>query len=175
MFDNLSDDQRKVLRIWFIVGLIILLLLLIFSYSVYKEKKENEALYNSSYTKVKDYSRYYTVASLVEKFYSYINSKDYNSVLIILNNDYKNNNSINIDNLDNYLPKHDVSIGFQPGLMCSKQMSKNLTSYYIKGNTVSSNTGDKITDSYYNIILDSSNFTYSISILSSDEYRGECN
>ncbi len=174
MFDNLSDDQRKVLRIWFVVGVIVILLLLFFSYSVYKEKKENEVNYSNVYTKVKDYNRYYTVTSLVEKFYSYINSKDYNNVLIILNSDYKNTNNINLSNIDNYLPKHEVNIGFQPGLICTKQISKDLTSYYVKGNTVSSNTGDKISDSYYNIILDSISFTYSISILTSDEYRGEC-
>ena len=65
MFDNLSDDQRKVLRIWFVVGVIVILLLLFFSYSVYKEKKENEVNYSNVYTKVKDYNRYYTVTSLL--------------------------------------------------------------------------------------------------------------
>lgn len=89
MIKNLSDGEKKTLLAWFMVAVIFLLVLIVikiinpdFSFKKKTDYSKNE------YSIVTDYNRYYTVSNAINKYYSFINAHEYESVYHILDEEY---------------------------------------------------------------------------------------
>lgn len=173
MFSSLSDSEKKVLRIWGIVASIIFIGLVIIAII----NKVNPALIDISgeysYRIVKDETRYYTVSNTISKYASYINAKDKESILTILDNDYKKNNDINVDNVLEKVGNFDKNISITPSYMCSRKRNDEITQYIFSA-SINDTKGDKITTKNYSVYLDSKNMTFSVEEVTSEYLGGNC-
>ncbi len=171
MHINLSHEEKKVLILWALIG-ILLLGLAIFLKIVNNRKSESSR--DQNYTIVTDYSRYYTVSNALTKFYSFINAKDYEGVLSILGAKYLSENNINEQNIGDYITFEDYNLTYRPQIICQKVIDQNNISYYVGGNESKMNSGLLLEDKYYEVILNSEKFIFSIVPLDEEEYVGEC-
>ena len=174
MLDRLTDDQRKVLLIWLFVGVFILVLVFVISNItgnngiLKKDEKEKR------YTFVKDYNRYYTITNIVDKYYSAINNEYKDDLMVMLNDDYIKDNNITNDNVIAKLKVDNNNISFQGSLMCKKKLHTGVVSYYVSGETIGTNTGKKIKDSYFEVIQDENNMTFDIKEIDNTSFGDEC-
>ena len=159
---KLNDGEKKVLLFWIIAAAILITI-----FAVIEVKKNFFDKYNGNYTIVRDVNRYYTVNNAINKFYSYINSNDIDNALIIIDD-----NNINKTNFTNYFNFNNKTISYVPNLMYEKDIKKGVKSYYVGGYNESLNTGEYISDAYYEVILDGNNFTFSIKKIDKELYEG---
>lgn len=173
MFKELSDSEKKVLRIWGIVGGTIFLGLV----AIAIVNRINPAIldFNGDYKFkiVKDETRYYTVANAMTKYSSYINSKDSENVLTILDENFKKSNNVNKDNVLEKVGNFDKTISIIPSYMCSRKKSENVTQY-IFSSTINDIKGEAITKKNYSVYLDASNMTYSVEEITDEYLGGNC-
>lgn len=173
MFSKLSDSEKKVLRIWAIVGSIIFIGLVIIAII----DKVNPALIDISgeysYKIVKDETRYYTVSNAISKYASYINAKDKESILTILDDDYKKNNNINDDNVLDIVGNFDKNISIMPSYMCSRKRNDKITQYIFNA-SINDTKGEQITTKNYSVYLDSENMIFSVEEVTSEYLGGNC-
>ncbi len=173
MMESLTPEEKKTLIVWAIVGIIIFLFILGYSF-IYLDSKEK--LYvDEEYKIVKNYDRYYTVMGTINKFYAFYNAKSYESVLHILNSNYVKENSITLDNIREFFPEVKEFMSYNGKIMCSKNLDKGITSYIIEGNETKMNTGEIVEKKYYNVILDGNEFVFSIEPIDEEFYGGNCN
>lgn len=173
MFKDLSLEERKVLLIWSVIGFIIFLVAVFFKIFIVNDIELKK--YDTNYTIVKDYSRYYTVNSAITKYYAFINSKNYKSVINILDSKYVEDNKINAENINNFITISDIAISYKPGIMCSKDIKKGITSYLVEGTEAGMNNAKEIGKVYYEVILDGNNLIFSLKPISEENYGGNCN
>ena len=98
MIDRLTEDQRKVLIIWFFLALFLIALLVLIASR--KIKAKHDYPLDKNYIVVKDYSRYYTVTSVIDKFYNALNNKNYESAMKMLDDNYVKTNNLSTNNLN---------------------------------------------------------------------------
>lgn len=173
---NLSDSEKKVLIAWAIVGIIILLIVLLFGLKQDRTKKEeidNITAKGNNY--LIDRNRYYTVKNAITKFYSFINSQDYDATLKILNEKYVNDNKITIKNIDEFITESDVQLSYQTKKMCLKSVKSGVYTFVSEGEEISANTGKYIGDKYYEVVLDGNTSLFSIKPIESSIFEGVCN
>lgn len=173
---NLSDSEKKVLTAWAIVGIIILLIVLLFGLKkdqTQKEEIENITAKGSKY--VIDRNRYYTVKNALTKFYSFINLKDHESVLKILDAKYVSDNKINQDNISEYIPKSDIQLSYETKRMCLKSLKSGVYTFVSEGEEISATTGKRIRESYYEVVLDGNTSLFSVKPIDSRTFEGVCN
>ena len=174
MLDRLTDDQRKVLLIWLFVGIFIVILFFVISNItgnngiLKKDEKEKR------YTFVKDYNRYYTITNIIDKYYSAINNEYKDDLMVMLNDDYIKKNDLTNDNVISYLKKDKNNVSFHGALMCKKKLHTGVVSYYVSGNTIGTNTGKTIRDSYFEVIQDENNMTFDIKEIDAVSFGDEC-
>lgn len=173
---SLSDSEKKVLIAWAIIGIIILLLVLLFGLKKEKVKQEeiNNITANGSNYLI-DHSRYYTVKNAITKFYSFINVKDYDSTLKILNEKYVSENKITASNINEFLTESDVQLSYQSKRMCLKSLKSGVYTFVSEGEEISSNTGKYISDKYYEVVLDGNTSLFSIKPIDSSKFMEVCN
>ena len=174
MLDKLTDDQRKVLLIWLFIGVFIIVLVFVIS-----NMRGNNGLFRKdehekNYTFVKDYNRYYTITNIVDKYYSAINNEYKSDLVKMLNEDYVKENEITEDNVLSKLKVDKTNTSFHGALMCKKKLHTGIISYYVSGETVGTNTGKSIRDSYYEVIQDENNMTFSIKEIDGVSFGDEC-
>ena len=58
--------------------------------------------------------------------------------------------------------------------MCNKRLGKGHTSYYVSGTVVGTNQYKVFDDVYYEVMLNESNMTFSISEIDASTFGGEC-
>lgn len=164
---KLSKEEKKVLTIWCIISLIVFSLLFLFGIKkVTKEEKKYEL--------VRDYNRFYTVNTVLNKYYLYLNGNEYNKVLNMINENYKKNNNIDVNNLKDKLEINEEKVSFNSYYMCSKETSDDVYSYYIKGHINNINSGKYIKDVYYKVVLNSKNLLFDIAPIDENQFGGEC-
>lgn len=155
--------------------IIIVILSLIFISIIVLNKLDDEKNMNfqqkSNYILETNYSKFFTVNSCISKYISYLEKKDTNSLLEILDKDYVKNNNINKDNLYNFVDNIDGSYSFVSRKMfrCDKQ---NLLKYYVYG-FLNKETIDGVInkkEQYYILTLDEENYTFSIIPSSFSQY-----
>ena len=175
MIDNLTKEQRRVLLYWFIFGLILMgILIVLAGIKINKMKKQYEQTRDDKYIIVSDYSRYYTIINILDKYYSTINSNNHDDTLKLLSEDYKNKNGINKDNIKDKITHYKKQVTYKGRLMCSKRLGKGFTSYYVTGDVIGSNDLTIYGQVYYEVLLNENEMTYSISILDGETYGGAC-
>lgn len=173
MFKDLTQEERKTLIAWAIIGVLIFIIAIIFKVEFIDKNNSNVTL-DKKFVVVKDYDRYYTVMGAVTKYYEYMNSKDYDSILKIFSEDYKKEEKIKKDNVKKFISKSDVNLSFKSYIMCKKTIDEGITEYMVEGDEMEQNTGKKVRTKYYKIILNEKDMTFAIEPISKKLYGGEC-
>ncbi len=172
MSGKLSTEEKKVLIIWLIIGLVAFFLVM--SIHIYKFTGEKQETYDKEYQILKDYDRYYTVVGALNKYYAFYNARAYESIFHILSNTYKEENAITLDNIKEFIPENEASLNFKGALMCYKTIDKGITSYLVKGYETDVFTGDELNTVYYNVTLDNNTFSFALEKIDSEFYGGNC-
>lgn len=175
---NISESQKKVLTGWIIVGVIILILVSVVAVLTVKEKSEKdvkEKLTATNSNKIINRSRYYTIKNAITKYYSFINMKDYASVLKIIDNDYKKKNNINESNVKDFLTDTKTTLSYDSRIICLKNNEKGVYTFVVDGDEISANTGAVINRKYYEITMDGNNSTFYLYPIDESSYNEVCN
>lgn len=147
---------------------IIFVILFISSFLLYNYKfgsKEETKIKNESNVKLLDnYNRFFTVNSCIYKYITYLQSNDVDSILKVLDEDYKTVNSINLDNVYNYVEKLDGNNSFVSKKMYYEEISENYIKYYVYGYISKDTIDGKGTreDKYFIVNLDIDDQTFSL-------------
>ena len=161
---KLSEKQKNIIEI--IIAIVILILFI--GYRIYENysKTKKEMFLSQQKTIVTDDSRFFTVLSCVNKYLNTIQNGNPNEILLILNDEYKEENGINIDNYQNFVPSLDKSsiYDYEGTEMYQKRISKNVVEYYVYGNIKENNMVDAPVRTKYNltVVLYENEFVYSI-------------
>lgn len=161
---KLDKSERHTLIIWTIFGIIFLILVTLIQINIPENNIPILNIKKTKYVSVKDYSRYYTVKNALTKFYSYINTSNYQAVNNILDNKY----NINEENINEILGVNDENIEIVTHIIYEKKIKKGIISYLVTATEMNNTT--KIRDVYYEIILDGNNFLFKIKPLKLTEY-----
>ena len=175
---NVSKNEKKVLTYWGLGLLIVIVLVIIINFffpmsNVFSDLFKKKEMTNTNYSIVNDFTRYSTVSASIEKFYSFVNMKDYESVIKILDEDYVNDNSITKDNINKYLFISDDLLSFQPNKMYQRVIN-GVTTYYVDGTIVNQATGEDLKLEYLKVVLDGK-FHFSIRPIGESDYNEVAN
>lgn len=176
---GISKQEKKVLSYWGIGLLVVMAVVIILniffpmnnSFKKFFEKNNRDS---NNYSIVTDFSRFSTVSAAIEKFYSFANMNDYDSVLKILDEDYVNANNITTSNIKNYLFVSDNLLSFQPNKMYVRT-KKGVMTYYVDGKIIDSLTGEVYKKEYLKVILDGNKFHFSIRPIVENDYNEVAN
>lgn len=175
MIKNLDPAEKKTLFAWLIIGIVILLILVIVRVINPNIFFKNKVDYSkNSYQILKDYNRYYTVLGAINKYYSFINAESYESVIHILDKTYVEDNKIDEKNVLNFISQSDKALSYKGSIMCYKELDSGITSYITSGKETMMNSLDDNKDVFYEVILDSNHFTFSIKPIDAQSYGGYC-
>lgn len=125
------------------------------------------------YYLLNDYSRFFTVNSCIYKYFSYLSSKDIDSLLKILDYKYIEDNKIDKNNIFDYLPNIDSYYSFVSKKMYYQKINDNYFSYYVYGyaeEDINSGIGNK-SYYYFKVDLDQENSTFSITPIDSNLFE----
>lgn len=171
---KISENERKVLIVWLIIGLIVFLCVLFINIR-HKSKDSIEAITTPGTNYVNNRSRYYTVKNAINKYYSYKNAKDYDAVLKILSENYIKNNHIDKETLTTYIGESTSYLSYDTGIMCLKNAKDGVYTYVVEGIETEMNTGKELNKIYYEVILDGNTFLFSITPINEGDFGGACN
>lgn len=175
MIDNLTKEQRRVLLMWIIFGLVLMgVLMVLAGIKIDKARKEREQSVDKIYSRVSNYSRYYTIIGILDNYYNTINSNNDEDTYKLLSDNYKKNNGITKDNIKDKITHYDKLVTYKGKLMCSKRLGKGFTSYYVSGDIIGSNDLSTYGSAYYDVILNEKEMTFSVSIIDASTFGGEC-
>lgn len=156
------NNEEKNQKIFAVILVIILVMFGI--YNLFFKKSKEEKIDTKTITVVKDNDRFYTVASCVNKYLSYLSSNDVDNLYLLLNDGYKKENNITKENINDFIKTTMEFITFNPRKMFEQRLSKDVYKYYVKGyirKDTFNDIGSK--EEYYIIvIMDQSNLTFSI-------------
>ncbi len=172
MLDKLTEDQRKVLLIWFFI--LIFLIVAVSMFARYRIKSMFNDEVDKQYIKVTDYSRYYTVLNILDKYYTTIYNNNAEDVLKMLDEDYKKDKNLNKDNVLSTLKTNTSRTTYKGSLMCSKRLGKGHTSYLVSGNPVGVNVDKSYDDIFYEVELNENEMTFSIKEIDASQFGGDC-
>lgn len=172
---NVSKQEKKVLSFWGIGLLVIIALLVVINIffpisNVFRSFMNIDSKDDTKYKLVSDFSRYSTVSTSIEKFYSFINMKDIDSVIKILDEKYVKEKNVTSSNIKNYLFITDEFLSFQSGKMYQRKINK-LLYYYVEGDVINANTGEFYKKEYYRVVLDGSTFHFSITPVTESDFK----
>jgi len=158
----MKDKSRLVAVGLVIIAIVVVIINVVFNDTEEKKTEENIQI-------VLNYSNFYTVNSCLYRTINYISQKDKKSLLLILSENYKKNNNINIENVINLFPEIDNDSNFKSTKMYYERISNNLTKYYVSGNIEKNQIYDddivldaQFKEMFFIVYLDSKNKTFSI-------------
>lgn len=122
----MKDKQTRLA----IILVIITILVVVITFIVDNNKKQEK---QTEINIVTNYSNFYTVNSCLYRTITYIFSDDTESLLKILNDDYKEKNNINSNNVLSIFPKVESDSTFDSKKMYYEQQSNNIIKYYVSG------------------------------------------
>ncbi len=169
---DLDKTQKKVLFFWLILAIVVLILFFLLRFFKIDFKRSNT--YDKTYHLVEDYSRYYTVTATIDKLYQFLNAGSRESVLHILDSEYKEEKKLTEKNVISTLKNEKTSISFEARTMCEKRVKEDLTQYVVKGYKVDLNEIKKISEVFYQVVLDESNFHFSIRPIEEKTFSEVC-
>lgn len=171
---KISETERKVLIIWLVIGVLVFLAVVLINI---KPNIKNSSSPNTKpgENHVSDRIRYYTVKNAINKFYSYKNISDYDSVIKILDADYVEKNHIDEDTVTTFIGESDSFMTFETGIMCLKSVKDGVYVYAVEGYEVAMSTGENKNKLYYQVTLDGNTSLFSVLPISESTYGGVCN
>lgn len=161
--------------------ILVLITVLVVSISYILSRREEEKV-NSDYSVVSNYNTFFTVDYCAGKYISHLSNKDINSLLLMLNENYKKENKINEDNIFEYIDElNNKQYLFSSRKMYEENLSDSVVKYYVKGYIAEDVLfeGDYIAPrkiEYYLIVyLDHDNQTFSIEPYNGKIFKGDNN
>ena len=115
-----------------IVIIFIIILVSTFIYTKMIEKKTEDQQINTSVTALADVNRFFTIDSAISKYFSYVTSKNSESILKILSADYVSRNNITNDNIYNFVGNYDTNISSSLEEAYQFSSYNNIYKYYVK-------------------------------------------
>lgn len=133
---------------------------------LYFDSEESESISNNEnkYLLLDDYSRFYTVESIVYKYINLITSNNVSDLINVLDEDYVSNNNITSESVFNYIDKLEGLCSFKAKKIYYENNGKYIIKYYVYG-TLNKEGMDEIIDKsdYYLVVkLDTKNNLFSI-------------
>lgn len=136
--------------------------LLLFNYRNLLNKKIN----NDKIFLVKEYGRFFSISNAADKYISYLNKRDKNNLILLLNKNYLEINNITNQNILNKLTllEENNEFNFEARKMYYENIDKNMIRYYIYGylNKNVMEEYSKPKDYYLIIDLDENNKTFEV-------------
>lgn len=162
---------KKDYKIFIIIIIILICILgLIF---LSDKKKENVVKKDNKFVLVSDYSDFFTVNSSINKFVSYLSSSKLEDVVLVLNSEFKEQNNINVNNVNDFFPKLNGLVSFVSKKIFYQNSEDNKVVYYVYGyfeeETIDS-IGKK-SDYYFKVVFNNDNQTFDIMPLSENIYN----
>ena len=158
----------------YLIILVCLIIVTLILYNINTKNDNNDnKLENNKIKLVDNYSRFFTVNSNINKFIIFLQSKDTNSLLEILDDDFKTENNINENNIYNYFPKLDQeSYSFTARKMYFEELSNNYYKFYVKGelNQETIDESNFISNYYFIVKMDTEKRIFSISPINNNEF-----
>lgn len=171
---KISETERKVLIIWLIIGVLVFLAVVLINVKP-KISKTEQPNTTPGENHVSDRIRYYTVKNAINKYYSYKNISDYDSVIKILDSSYVEKNHIDEDTVTTFIGESNSMMTFETGIMCLKSYKSGVYVYVVEGNEVAMSTGEVKNEMYYQITLDGNTSLFSLQPINEEIYGGVCN
>ena len=174
---KLNESEKKVLTFWAILAVVVVSGLLVFRIVAPEKFNKFFGISNAdkAYSLVKDRTRYYTVFHAVNKYYNYSNAKDSESVIMVLNDKYKQEKNINNAGDIAWPDQYDADkLTYNARLMCQKKLDIGIYSFYVSGFESYMNKPGRLSNVYYEVILDDNNFTFNIRPIDEKTFGGEC-
>ena len=149
-----------------LVAIILVIVTVLVLTAIFNKVEENK---ETKINIVTNYSNFYTVNSCLYRMVTYIYEKDQESLLLILNDKYKEENNIDENNVLNFFDSIEEDSTFVSKKMYYQNINKNITKYYVHGYIEKNQIFDydltnklEIKDVYYIVYLDSENKIFSI-------------
>lgn len=156
-----------------IITLLIAIFGISFIYMKTTEKKSEEEKINTEVIALADVNRFFTIDSAVAKYFSYITSKNSDSILQVLDKDYVERNNITSSNVYNFVGNYDFNI--KSNLEEAYQVSsyKNVYKYYVKVALKLETLYDSTLQDYvyYIVTINENELTFAIEPISSNIYN----
>ncbi len=166
----MKDKSKLIAIILAVIAVIILIVS-----NVVNNKNEDKKSINI----VTNYSNFYTVNSCLYRFITYLSSNDKQSLLLVLDENYKKKNKVNENNVIEIIGSVDADSTFVSQKMYYERLNKNITKYYVYGNieknqmdedgTIDSESSN---EKYFIVYLDSTNKTFSVEPYSGEIFNG---
>lgn len=173
---NISESERKVLIIWIIIAVIIVSIVMVVQIMFGGFTKDDGSGITAKDSRVvNDRNRYYTVKGALTKYYSFVNAKDYDSVLKILDEKYVDDNKITVDNVDEKINIEDYQLSYETRVMCLKSAKKGVYTFVVDGIEVKMMSGEELDRKYYEIVMDGNTSLFSVKPINVDKYEEVCN
>ena len=167
---NKLNKNKTILYVVFVILILISLLI----YNNRNKVTNNEKIQaENNIILLKDYNRFFTVNSCIYKYITYIQNKDIDSILKILNKEYVNNNSINYNNIFNYIETLNGMYSFKTKEIYYEELNDKYIKYYVYGELIQEtlNGYNEIGDRYYILILDIDNQIFDITPFDNISYK----
>lgn len=163
-----------------IVLVVITIIVVVVSAILNKPKETNE---ESRITIVTNYSNFYTVNSCLYRVITYLSSQNTSDIMLVLDENYKNENNIAENEVLSLFPVVDQGSTFVSTKMYYQNISNNITKYYVEGyiekdQLVNENETNKLErqNTYFIVYLDSNKKIFSVTPYSGEIFMdGELN
>ena len=160
-----------------IILFIIFIILVSFSLFIFNNQNKVEIEDNKNNKKevllLNDYNRFFTVNSCVYKYINYLQTKDINSILKVLNKDYLILNNIDSNNIFNYVEDLNGIYSFKSKEIYYEKINDNNYIYYVYGELIkeSINGYVEINERYYTLNFDIKNQLFDITPFDNIGYK----
>lgn len=155
-----------------IVVIFIIILVSTFIYTKMIEKKTEDQQINTSVTALADVNRFFTIDSAISKYFSYVTSKNSESILKILSADYVSRNNITNDNIYNFVGNYDTNISSSLEEVYQFSSYNNIYKYYVKVVLILETLYDSTFQEYvyYIVTINENELTFAIEPISETMY-----
>lgn len=143
------------------IGVICLLCIVLIILLNSNDNSKEDIIKNDNYLVINNASNFFTIENCVNKYINAIKSKDTDSVMLLLNNEYRIHENITVENVYDFVPNINNKTTFQAKKIYNK---KNSNQYYIYGYFMEETIDSlKITDNFYTIVtINKNNNTFDV-------------
>ena len=143
-----------------------------FIYAKTTEGKADEETIDTTVTALSDVNRFFTIDSAISKYFSYVTSKNSESILKILDEDYIERNNITSSNIYNFVGNYNSNI--KSNLEEAYQISSynNIYKYYVKVGLKLETLYDSTLQeyAYYIVTINENELTFAVEPISETLY-----